>query len=256
MASKQSKCIHELNKLVERARDISVNLDPYNEHSKIANGTSQKIENGVVYVYQIDEGKEYQKWNTEIRSFLKEYKLNDRIEQSFWEGLSIDRQKTDASTVYRQKINLALEKQMGVLEKIREDLITESKIENVDIKGSKYSNADEDIPLTSIGIRIKNNLIIRGNKKIKINPTDRALIYHLYYKSRSNKEECCSLKDLSEVTGKAEGYIKNRITNINRLIKEIILKGVQSKIVRFIVNGKNKRGYHLNPRIIHKKKKG
>lgn len=128
-----------------------------------------------------------------------------------------------------------------------------SKYTKKDTELEKYSNTNEDIFLKSLGIKIKDNYILRGKEKIEINPTDKALIYYLYYKSVKNTDECCSLNDLSKIEGKEnnEGYIRNRITFINQSIKNIISKEVRVKIPRFIVKGKNKRGYHLNPKILH-----
>lgn len=122
----------------------------------------------------------------------------------------------------------------------------------------KYSEAGEDILLKLLGIKIKDNLIIRGKNEIKINSTEKALIYYLFYKSTTNEEECFSLKDLSEakeIKTESEGYIENCIININKLIKKIISRTVNVSIPKFIIKEKNKRGYHLNPKIIHIKRK-
>ena len=88
----------------------------------------------------------------------------------------------------------------------------------------KYSEADEDILLTLLGIRIKGDYIIRGKDKAEINPTDKDLIYYLFYKSLKNEEECFTLKDLAEAKEikKSERYIKNRITEVNQKVKKII----------------------------------
>ena len=116
----------------------------------------------------------------------------------------------------------------------------------------KYSEADEDILLKLLTIKIKGNRIIRGRDEAKINPTDKALIYYLFYKSVKNEEECFTLKDLAgaKEIKKSESYIKNRIIEINKSIKRIISKEKNLKIKRFIIKENNKRGYHLNPKIL------
>lgn len=115
----------------------------------------------------------------------------------------------------------------------------------------KYYDANEDIFLKTLGIKIKGNYIIRGQDKKKINPTDKSLIYFLYFKLK-NADECFSLKDLSETEEikRSERYIKNRITIINQSIRKIISPILKKlKIGRFIKNELG-RGYHLNPRIL------
>lgn len=131
-------------------------------------------------------------------------------------------------------------------------LLDGNKIEPKIKDDKKYSEADEDILLKTIGIKIKGDYIIRGNNKTKINSTDKALIYYLFYKSVKNEEECFTLKDLAAAKEikKSERYIKNRITEINRSIKKIISNEKNLKIKRFIIKENNKRGYHLNPKIL------
>lgn len=117
----------------------------------------------------------------------------------------------------------------------------------------KYSEVNEDILLKTLGIKIKGDYIIRGRDEAEINPTDKALIYYLYYKSIQNEEECFTLKDLAvaKEIKRSERYIKNRITEINRSIKKILKsKEKNHKIKKFIIKENNKRGYHLNPKIL------
>lgn len=121
----------------------------------------------------------------------------------------------------------------------------------------KYSDASEDIFLKTLGIKIKGNYIIKGKEKREINVTDKALIYFLYYKSIINEDGCFSLDDLSkeESINKSKKYIRNRITILNKLVKEIITKELRTTIPNFIKKEPKKRGYHLNPKIIHIKSK-
>lgn len=118
---------------------------------------------------------------------------------------------------------------------------------------NKYSNTKEDINLKTLGIIIKGDFIIRGKIKENLNPTDKKLIYHLYYKSLENKDECFSISDLSKdkKLDVSEKYLKNRITTINRQIKKIINKELRLRIPKFIKK-EGGRGYHLNPKILHK----
>ena len=120
----------------------------------------------------------------------------------------------------------------------------------------KSSNTSESIFLKTLEIEIKGNYIIRGKKKTKINPTDKAIIYTLYFRSLKNSDECCSLNDLSRSKdiNKSEKYIKNRITSINQTIPKIINPNIKLRIGKFIKNERG-RGYHLNPKIFHTKTK-
>lgn len=113
----------------------------------------------------------------------------------------------------------------------------------------KYSDANESISLKTLGITIKGNYITKGSKKEKINPTDKAIIYFLYYKSLNNLDECSSLSDLSKAKEieKSERYIKNRITNINCIIPKIINSKLKLRIGKFIKNERG-RGYRLSPK--------
>lgn len=130
------------------------------------------------------------------------------------------------------------------------------KIKTKEQESKKYSDANEDILLKLLNIKIKGNYIIRGNDKEEINPTDKALIYFLYFKSMKNVDECFSLGDLSKTKeiGQSERYIKNRIADVNKSIRRIIAPNLRVKIGRFIKN-ERKRGYHLNPRILLTKPK-
>lgn len=129
------------------------------------------------------------------------------------------------------------------------------KAKNKDNK--KYSETNEDILLETLGINIKGDCIWRGKEKTKINATDKALIYYLFYKSIKNEEECFTLKDLSEAKDikKSKGYIENRIIVINKVIKKMVSREVDARIPKFIIKEKNKRGYQLNPKITHIKRK-
>jgi hypothetical protein len=120
----------------------------------------------------------------------------------------------------------------------------------------KYSNANEDILLKTLGITIKGNYIFRGKAKTKINVTDKALMYFLYFKALKNPDECFTLKDLStsKDIGKSERYIKNRITIINASIEGIISKDLKLKIGK-LIKREGARGYHLDPRILLIKQK-
>lgn len=118
-------------------------------------------------------------------------------------------------------------------------------------ESKKYYDANEDIFLKTLKLKIKGNYILRGEKMEEINPTDKALIYFLYFKSIKNADECFSIKDLSvaEEIKQSERYIKNRITVINQSIKRMLYPNLKLKIGRFIKNERG-RGYHLNPKIL------
>lgn len=140
-----------------------------------------------------------------------------------------------------------------IMEKIKKETVSQPISKEVKINDKIYSDTNEDVLLKLLDIKIKGNYIIRGKDKKKITYTDKTLIYYLYYKSVKNSEECFTLKDLSvtEEINRSERYIKNRITIINKSIKGIISNSVRVRIGNFIINEK-KRGYHLNPKILHK----
>ena len=170
--------------------------------------------------------KKYEKFNNELKILI------DEAENKYY--------------VFRKLIE----------EYVLENNIPESKIKE-NAQNNKYSTANEDILLKTLGIKIKGDYITRGAVKKEINATDKTLIYFLYYKSIKNNDECCTLDDLSKEKSinKSKRYISNRISIINKLIKEIITKELNAKIPKFIKTEPKKRGYHLNPKIIHIKSK-
>ncbi|MFZ2150136.1 MAG: hypothetical protein WAV15_03175 [Minisyncoccia bacterium] len=117
----------------------------------------------------------------------------------------------------------------------------------------KYSDLKEPIMIKTLGIEISDYYISKGNEKREINATDKWLIYFLYYKFTKNKDECFRPERLvaemeAELGKKTEKYIENRIGEINKLVKELIVKG-RTNIGKFIKHEKG-RGYHLNPKIV------
>ena len=97
--------------------------------------------------------------------------------------------------------------------------------------------------------------ITRGGQEgqeVKINNTEKCLVYFLYYKFLNNNEECFSIDRLvleikPDGKGKSEGYIKNAITEINKKVKGLVTKN-KTNMVPFIKRETN-RGYHLNPKL-------
>jgi hypothetical protein len=118
----------------------------------------------------------------------------------------------------------------------------------------KYS--DEPIPLKAIGLEIRGSYIWRGSVKTAatLTDTDRRLAHLLYSKYRRNCEECSTLTQLAtepfdEGDDMAEGYIANRIVEINKVTKEALaIKGKTS--IRSLITHERDRGYRLNPKIM------
>jgi hypothetical protein len=119
-------------------------------------------------------------------------------------------------------------------------------------EGSKEKTSDinEEIKLQSLGISIKDNYMTKSSKKKKLNPTDKALVYFLYYELKNNKEDrCFELDVLAEKLKTTEGNIKNRISVINTEVKNLVSGGQKTNIYDFIKYERG-RGYHLNPKIL------
>ena len=120
--------------------------------------------------------------------------------------------------------------------------------------GKKYS--DEPIHLKAIGVEIRGKSIFcRGVKTIvSITDTDRHLIYFLYSKYGRDSDERSTLDQLAgepfdENERKNDGYIKNRIVEINKAIKRAI--GIKGKtVVASFIKYEVGRGYRLNPKVM------
>ncbi len=117
----------------------------------------------------------------------------------------------------------------------------------------KYQGVKEVIDIKTLSIKIHDYSISRRGIKKKINSTDKFLIFFLYYKYIENKDECFKIAQLvlemeTEIGRKTPRYIKNRIGLINKIIRELVVKG-KTNIGDFIKN-KRERGYHLNHKIL------
>jgi hypothetical protein len=151
----------------------------------------------------------------------------------------------------RYKASSELEKAEQLVSHQKADQTTEKSQEKIAIP--KYSDVKEPIKLKSLDIEIRGNEMSKGTQKSQLNPTDRWLVYFLYYKFLANKDECFTLgrfaSEMKAETGeKTEVYIKNRITEINKALRELIVKG-KTSIPSFIKH-ESRRGYHLNPKLL------
>ena len=99
-------------------------------------------------------------------------------------------------------------------------------------------------------MKITGNSISKGSEKSKkaFNPTERQLIYSLYFKFQNNNNECFKIKQLAEELEKSEGNLKNSITNIHKTIGKTVSKDTPPTVL-FIKN-EPKRGYHLNSKLL------
>lgn len=126
-----------------------------------------------------------------------------------------------------------------------------------------YSDANEPVWLPVLGITIRGSQAFKGRqlskdcKKFKLNPTDQALVYFLYYEFLKNNNACfqpdrLALEASSGDKQKSKDYIENRITKINKGIKGLVAEGVTKLPV--LVKFEPKRGYRLNPKQFPDKK--
>jgi hypothetical protein len=114
----------------------------------------------------------------------------------------------------------------------------------------KYPDVNETISIGTLGIIIGADYIMKGKEKIPINPTDRSLIEYLQYRFKEEKERCTALDILAKVTGNTEEYVANRISSINKIIRDLVLKGKTKSNIGDFIKNERKRGYHLNPQFV------
>lgn len=127
---------------------------------------------------------------------------------------------------------------------------TLDKIRSTSIKRVAKEETEEII-LKNLRIKIKDNLIFYKTKKIHLSPTEKSLIYFLYYKYIENKNRCFSFSDLSEYMKKKNGTIENAKVTINNKIKKIISKDIETRAPDLIIYEKKRKGYRLNPALIN-----
>lgn len=163
-----------------------------------------------------------------LNNFQESYNNNEKI------TIRCSKERLEA---YKDKLKEYAKKQKD----------TEQKAEKI------YRDCIEEINLSIIGVKIEGPLVKKGEKEGKINPTDRKIIYFLYYKSLINEEETFTENTLNETGGinRAPDYIRNRITIINNLIRRMISSRANLRIAKFIKK-ESGRGYRLNPKVMHK----
>lgn len=145
-----------------------------------------------------------------------------------------------------QSINTKIEE---LIHKLSSEEATSNREEK---KGQQkmYSDNREEIILRTLGIKIKGNCIfvkkLVNNKKV-FDPTEEALIYFLYFKFLKNKEECFSIQTLAKELKTSEGHLKNRMTNIHKIIRKTISenRAIRDNLIKNTFG----RGYRLNPRL-------
>jgi hypothetical protein len=254
------------------------NIKIYTRIINLIPESKNSIENVLRFIGRIDELKEYKKiivtGNFDSNIVNKFKVLNDNTKELFNDYfLSVTKIRellsyftNEEKEIINKKLLAELwdimDTEKNILKIVTEALENNTKndipLRNETKKDkAKYSDTKEDILLKTLGIKIKDNFIIRGNQEKKINITDKSIVYFLYYKLLKNEEECFTLDDLSkeESIKKSVGYIRNRITVLNKIIIEIITKESKTAIPNFIKKEPKKRGYHLNPKILHLKSK-
>lgn len=128
-----------------------------------------------------------------------------------------------------------------------DDLNYEFKLKSVKKIPQPFSNIKEEIKLKNCGgIKINGKYIsshTRNSKKV-FNSTEESFIYFLFNKPG----QCFDIKILANELKTSSGYLKNRITNIHKILGTTISEKTPPK-VEFIKNEKG-RGYHLNIKIL------
>jgi hypothetical protein len=107
------------------------------------------------------------------------------------------------------------------------------------------------------GMYIKGKQLLRtgekSNKKV-FNQTDEDLLYFLYYEFLQDEKSCFNLIFLMEKLGKAKGTIKNRIGEINQIIKDGV--SIEKNAIPDLIKLEGTRkGYYLNPMLVSKSQK-
>ncbi|MFA5778193.1 MAG: hypothetical protein WC870_01750 [Candidatus Paceibacterota bacterium] len=131
-----------------------------------------------------------------------------------------------------------------------EDLnLNKTSKEKTEIKG--IDNSSEEIYLKTLGIKIKGDCIAKGTMNLKkvFNPTEKALIYFLFFRFLKNKDECFTIDSLAKELKKSEAYIKNSLTNIYKIIRKTMSQANTSIKWEPLIKNEPRRGYHLNPRL-------
>lgn len=123
-------------------------------------------------------------------------------------------------------------------------------LRNEQIIVQEKKGIDEEIKLKTLGISIKGSYLIRGTNKIHINDTDKILLNFFYSKLVEKNNKCFDLSVLENTFQRNRRYIKNRISVINKKIKQLLpLDGNKSNILTLIKYEKG-RGYRLNPKLL------
>lgn len=195
----------------------------------------------------------------------KFYEALNTLKQFMWKSFSRLNSKSNQIVLYPdvKKNNPELyKKSVNELRNLLEDTeekynvlrksIEEYQLDNRFGNKPKELEIEEQIEIKNLDIIIeRNNYISRKGKKFKINATDQSLIHSLHYRFMDEKGRCVNVKVLAKELGSKEKYIVNRISYINKGIKELLkdVRGPNSNIDSFIKN-KKERGYHLNPRFV------
>ena len=112
-----------------------------------------------------------------------------------------------------------------------------------------FLNTNENIKIKVLGIKIKENYVYCKNEKLRINNTDRKLIDYLNYRSLEEKNSCISIDRLCNHLNKKKGYVQNRISFINTIIRKM-LPNADRRIIDSFIKSVPERGYQLNQRFM------
>ncbi len=140
-----------------------------------------------------------------------------------------------------------LDAKLGIIDHIeKRNKYLEAKLS----KTQGYADTLETFRLPSLGMSISADHISRGKDNVRINRTDRHLLFFLFYRNQKNQDEHFSIEILKKELKKSDGYIKNRITYINQAVKKLVTPYHSNYIGNLITHAFGY-GSRLNPRLFH-----
>lgn len=114
----------------------------------------------------------------------------------------------------------------------------------------KSTGAKEPIVLKPLGITINEQAISMGREKEKITRADSDILYNLYFRFIEEPEQCVKIDILAKELKLAKGYIVNRISIINKAIRDLTLRDKTKSSLGPLIENELKRGYRMNHKYL------
>jgi hypothetical protein len=194
--------------------------------------------------------KDFQKGNFDLQKIVNqknkmeevtEVKLLDFYSVGYGIGSPENRRvAVDLRFKYEPKILLALNDFLNQVKAIKKQEVPKK--------------INEAIRIPTLGIIFNGVTMTKGSIKKMIMPTDVAILKFLYQQHLEDSDECFSTTTIAEKCESTPGYIKNRISELNKIVMKITKESQISYVGSFIKNEKV-RGYHLNPKLFPSHKK-